>query len=244
MKIPFKSLIHIRNPLISDYCKSLKIKGMSNDKELYKNQYFCLVVFTLNQLRNPSGEFKYYFETLPKSFEEFPIFYKDTDLETIKNSLLENSILMYKNTFVKLFNQIKEANIADNLKLSDIIQAFLSVSSRNFSVLKINTEQFFNILIPYADFGNYSPFPNTLWDGYLNDEDDFFILNSKVDINKGDQIYIGYGDDDNHKLLIDYGFTIKNNKFNEICNDFKFKHNNRYYYTSLDSQDSNQLIKN
>ncbi len=223
--------------MISNFCKSLKIDEFSTDKNLLYNQNYCLVIFIFNQLRNPSPEFKLYIETIPKSYKEFPTFYKDTDLAIVKNSLLENFINYELGEIKQTMDLIKKTNIADNFKLSEVKHADIAVLSRNFLVKIKKKKNLLNVLAPYTDLFNYNPSPNTSWTDILNSEDDFFTLIADKDIKKGDEIYVDYGNDDDSKLLSYYGFTLKNNKNDLENGNFEYEYNGEKFFGTLKEKD-------
>ena len=83
------------------------------------------------------------------------------------------------------------------------------VSSRVFGISKSSNS--FDCLIPFVDFINHSETRNVNWN--YNSEKGYFRLTAKEGIEKNQEIVDNYGKKSNERLLITYGFVVKNNIF-------------------------------
>ena len=229
---------------MKNFCKNLKLKIFQNEKELFENQYNCLVLWLLNQLKNPSEEFKLYLNTIPKSFEEYFYFWPKEDLKKVSNTIWFNE--KYSTGFTDLNeikDSIKKCRLKNNkFKNREIMRAELAVRSRNFGLMLGGKE--YHSLAPFTDMFNFDPkFPNTVWKTKLKNEKDNFLLISTKAIKKNSEINLFYGYEDNANLFSAYGFTLKNNPFLSYTDYFVVKYRNKKFDNlSLDEKNSSHLV--
>lgn len=90
----------------------------------------------------------------------------------------------------------------------------MAVTSRTFAV-EINC-QYQTCLIPIADMFNYNPSKKdqTVW--YFDKDIKGFVIKSIENIERGQEVFVDYGEKSNWKLLLYYGFTIWPNYLNDI----------------------------
>lgn len=175
-------------------------------------------------MKKPDSESKYYVQSIPKSFAEFPIFYLSKERKLIKNSLLENAIKDDENDINNIFEILTETKLKGQYTKKDVKNAYIAVRSRNFLVYLKNERKLLNVLVPFVDLFNYDPMPNTVWTQKLEDENDSFFVKANKSIPQGQQIFLDYGKDDNELLLTGYGFTLEHNPFPLSSNYFSFNY--------------------
>jgi hypothetical protein len=239
INIPFKNLIHIENPYVKNFCKSLNLKIFKTNKSLFENQYKCLKFWLLNQIRNPIEKFESYIETIPKSFEEYYEFFPKKDSRKLKNTLhfKNNHELLMKD--IKLLN---ESKLKNKFSRKEIMTAEIALRSRNFGV-KVGKKEY-NVLAPFTDMFNFDPNVNTEWLDKLKDVNDSFILKSIKPIKRGNEINLNYGEKDNSSLFYAYGFTLKDNPFMSSIDDFVLKYKKiEFKDITLNEKDSSLLVK-
>merc|ERR1712004_297703 len=85
IRIPFKTLINIKNPKIRNFCQNLGLTEFKNEEALLKDwkDYSCLQLWVLNETKHPSKEFKEYIDTVPKSWDEYYYFWPKKDQEKV-----------------------------------------------------------------------------------------------------------------------------------------------------------------
>jgi len=233
-------LINIKNLNVANFCFSLNLPEF-HLKNLIDNQFKCLAIFILYQLKKPSADFKLYLDTIPKSFEEYPIFWPKEDIEMINDTIFINNVNKDYELIEKIKNMIARSEISYlNFTSDEIKHAYLSVGSREFGLF-VNDEEILT-LAPYTDLFNYDPNYNTVWKKFLTDENDYFVLKASKSIKKDKQIFLNYGSDDNITLLPNYGFTLKNNPFPNFLEYFEINYKGKTVNIKLHEQKSNKLV--
>ena len=182
LEIPKKLLI-----ISSDYKKKINLSRFSK-----------LLLITFNYWR--SGKFKEYFNIIPKKFNDFPIYWLDEKIESIKNTFLYKEIIEKKARFQSLFEELKEYE--PELTFNDYKYIWTIISSRNFSI-NINGERV-NVLAPYGDMLNHSFNQNTKWS--FNDSKNAFIFKAIENIEINQEVTDTYGIKPSINYLFYYGF--------------------------------------
>lgn len=197
----------------------------------------------LNQMKNPNKNIKSYVNSVPKSFDEFPLLYKGKDRENIKNTFLEFEVNLLEKYIGILFSSLKQTRLKDQYTEEELKKAFILVTSRNFGLFLKNEKKSYNTLIPFVDIFNYIPDTNTRWSSYLRNKDDNFTLKSIKSIKKGEQIFLNYGNKDNIKMLLVYGFTLENNIHNKQSSQhLNINHNDIKYTFSISHKNTKNFV--
>ena len=181
LEIPKKLLI-----ISSDYKSDYKNDNLSN--------YSKLLLLTFNYWR--SGRFEEYFNIIPKKFNDFPIYWSDEKIESIKNTFIYEKIIQKKAGFQSLFEKLKDYQ--PQLTFNDYKYIWTIIASRNFSI-NINGERV-NVLAPYGDMLNHSFNQNTRW--FFDDSKNAFIFKAIENI----EIYKEVTDTNGIKPSINYLF--------------------------------------
>lgn len=167
------------------------------------------MIFMLIDMKNPKSFFKPYYDILPATLNNMPIFWTDEELRFLQGSYI--------------LEQIQERNEAiesDYSSICDLVPEFAHIStlhqfkwarmcvcSRNFG-LTINGVQT-AALVPYADMLNHYRPRETKWQ--FDDLRQAFTVVSLQPIHAGAQVYDSYGRKCNHRFLLNYGFSVENN---------------------------------
>lgn len=235
-----KNLIFVDNPIVRDFCRDLKIEEFSG-QNLYDNQLECITLFNLDQLKKPHENFKHYFDNHQINEANFFLFWKEEDLEIIKNSLLENTLNDMKITLNDYSKLLKKSAYKKNFDFNEIRRSFIYMNSQNF---KITIEsRSYNVLLPFFDIYDMVPKTNVDWSSQLSSFNDTVKLFAVNDIHKDDPIITNYGDMDNSNLLINFGFTLENNTFPIETEFFIFNYEGNEYSVFLRQNDTKDIFE-
>lgn len=162
------------------------------------------------------GEESYYFpfiDILPKTFENFPIFFTPEEKEWLKGSpfldQVEEKIDDIKADYDLICDKVPEYSQFTIIEFSEIR---MMVSSRIFgmNILGKKTDGF----VPMADMLNHKRPKQTSWT--YSDEKSGFVIEALKDIPRNEQVYDSYGKKCNSRFFLNYGFIVENNDGNEV----------------------------
>jgi len=205
IEVPLKCLITVEMGQDTDIGRQI----LASNIELDAPKHIFLMIFMLLDRRNPHSFFKPYYDILPPTLSNMPIFWSPKEL-----SYLEGSYILA---------QIEERNVAIETDFSAICSiapefasvctmdefkwARMCVCSRNFGLVVNGLRT--AALVPYADMLNHYRPRETKWqfDNILQG----FTIVSMQGIAAGMQVYDSYGQKCNHRFLLNYGFSVENN---------------------------------
>eukprot|EP01034_Spumella_vulgaris_P026247 gene26247-32792_t len=182
---------------------------LASNIDLDAPKHIFLMVFMLVDRKDPHSFFRPYYDILPATLSNMPIFWNETELRGLEGSYL--------------LHQIEERNKeieADYLAICSVVPEFehiatlmefkwarMCVCSRNFGLV-INGLQT-AALVPYADMLNHYRPRESKWQ--FDDTLQSFTVVSLQGISAGSQVYDSYGRKCNHRFLLNYGFSVENN---------------------------------
>ena len=183
-------------------------------KELSSPSHCILSYFLLKEIeKGEKSKWYYYFQFLPKSYLNFPIFYTEKELNILEGT-----------KFKKLINEKKEEIKKDYKILCQKIELFSQYSIEQFCKIRcIISSRLFGLIIkgkkndiiaPFADLLNHKRSRDTKW--FFSENENYFGIIALKNINKGFQVYDSYGRKSNLRYLLNYGFTIENNEDDDI----------------------------
>ena len=218
MTIPKECLISLETVFETSYGK--KINEFMY-KELNSPKHCLLSSFLLYEENNK--KYKYYFDLLPKDYSNFPIFYKNNELEYLKGSPFYAQILEKKEDIKKDYNKLCE-HLPDfnQFSFSKFCKARVLISSRIFGI-SINSKKT-DVLVPFADLLNHKRPKQTQW--FYDDNLESFVIQAIDDIKEGNEIFDSYGKKTNARFLLNYGFCLEENDTSEYLLNIDF--NNSY----------------
>ena len=207
MTIPRNCLITLEDTFETEYGKKIS-KFMY--KELNSPKHCLLSSFLLYEEKN--SKYKYYFDLLPKDFNNFPVFYTKEELEYLKGSPFLSQILEKKKDMKNDYNKLCEY-IPDfrQFKFNKFKEARVLISSRIFGIT-IN-ENKTDVLAPFADLLNHKRPRQTQW--YYDDNLESFVIQAIENIKQGNEIFDSYGKKTNARFLLNYGFCLEDNDTSE-----------------------------
>ena len=173
-----------------------------------------LSTFILQEKRKEEdSEFFPFIDILPKSFENFPIFFTPEEKEWLKGSpfldQVEEKIEDIKTDYDLICEKVPEYSQFSLIEFSEIR---MMVSSRIFgmNILGKKTDGF----VPMADMLNHKRPKQTSWT--YSDEKGGFVIEALKDIERNEQVYDSYGKKCNSRFFLNYGFIVENNDGNEV----------------------------
>mmetsp|Transcript_33278 Transcript_33278/g.33896 ORF Transcript_33278/g.33896 Transcript_33278/m.33896 type:complete len:390 (-) Transcript_33278:96-1265(-) len=167
------------------------------------------MLFMLIDKKNPMSFFKPYYDILPPTLHNMPIFWTEEELKYLQGSYMLYQIderkLAIENDYAAICSIAPE--FASISTLEEFQWARMCVCSRNFglTVRGLRTAA----LVPYADMLNHYRPRETKWQ--YDDYRDGFTIISLQPISPGSQVYDSYGQKCNHRFLLNYGFSVENN---------------------------------
>ena len=184
------------------------------EKKLNSPHHSLLSTFMLTEIdKGAKSKWKYYFDFLPASYNNFPIFYGEKEFSYLKGTqfleLVQKKMKEMKEDYDLLTNVIPGYSKYDyNLfrKMREVI------SSRVFGVTIKGKKN--DIIAPYADMLNHKRPRQTHWN--YDDTCNAFVIKGVSNVKKGDEVFDSYGIKCNSRFLLNYGFTVENNEDNEF----------------------------
>ena len=184
------------------------------EKKLNSPHHSLLSTFMLNELdKGINSKWKYYFDFLPVSYNNFPTFYGEKELSLLKGT-----------QFLELIKKKKREMKEDYDLLTNIIPGYSKydfnlfkkmrevISSRVFGVTIKGKKN--DIIAPYADMLNHKRPRQTHWN--FDDASNSFVIKGVSNVKKGQEVFDSYGIKCNSRFLLNYGFTVENNEDNEF----------------------------
>lgn len=159
--------------------------------------------------KDPNSFFKPYYDILPETLSNMPIFWSPEELGYLKGSYLLEQIDERNAAIETDYESI--CNVVPHFRSYSTLQEFkwarMCVCSRNFGLV-VNGLQT-AALVPYADMLNHYRPRETKWQ--FDDDLQSFTVIALQHIGAGAQVYDSYGKKCNHRFLLNYGFSVENN---------------------------------
>eukprot|EP01035_Chromulina_nebulosa_P020227 gene20227-26257_t len=187
INIPLKCLITVEMGKETDIGRSILLSNI----ELDAPKHIFLMIFMLIDSKNPNSFFKPYYNILPKTLNNMPIFWSNDELDYLQGSYLLNQIDERITAIEADYSAI--CSIAPNFKRSVTLKEFKWAPA----------------LVPFADMLNHYRPRETKWQ--FDDTVQGFTVTSVQHIAIGAQVYDSYGQKCNHRFLLNYGFSVENN---------------------------------
>jgi histone-lysine N-methyltransferase SETD3 len=196
-------------------------KIMEANLELDAPKHVFIMLYMLLDRRRPDSFFKPYYDILPQTLSNMPIFWSEEELEMLAGSYLLTQIDERNDAIAKDYHEIclLDASFPQMCTLDEFKWARMCVSSRNFG-MQINGLRT-AAMVPFADMLNHYRPRETKWQ--FEDMTQSFTVVSLQDIAAGAQVYDSYGQKCNHRFLLNYGFSVESNIEpdgfcpNEVC---------------------------
>ncbi|CAM9814682.1 unnamed protein product [Chrysoparadoxa australica] len=205
MEIPLKCLITVEMGKGTPVGRAVQAAELEMDAP----KHVFLMLFVLTDRKKPDSFFKPYYDILPPTLSNMPIFWGVDELKWLEGSYLLQQVEDRKLAISHDYHSICEVypQFRDIATLSDFMWARMCVCSRNFGLVVNGVRT--SALVPYADMLNHFRPRETKWT-FDNDRQAFTITTLQT-IQSGAQVYDSYGQKCNHRFLLNYGFAIENN---------------------------------
>jgi len=185
---------------------------MHADLDLDAPKHIFLMIYLLwdRKVNGPSSFFHPYYEVLPKTLFNMPIFWSEQELAGLQGSYLLHQITDRSQAIAEDYRAI--CKIAPELKqlatLDEFKWARMCVCSRNFG-LQVDGHRT-SALVPHADMLNHYRPRETKWT--FDEDRQAFTITSLQHISAGNQVFDSYGQKCNHRFLLNYGFAVEDNR--------------------------------
>ena len=182
---------------------------MHSNLELDAPKHIFLMIYMLVDRKRPDSFFKPYYDILPSTLSNMPVFWQPDELKYLEGSYLLEQIDERNQAIQADYDAICTLvpEFREIATLHEFKWARMCVCSRNFGLL-INGIQT-AALVPYADMLNHYRPRETKWQ--FDDSLQSFTVVSLQQIMPGAQVYDSYGRKCNHRFLLNYGFSVENN---------------------------------
>ncbi|KAJ4770711.1 SET domain-containing protein [Rhynchospora pubera] len=205
LKIPFSAHISVDN---------LPLEMMPLIPNEIDSQSLVAVALLAEQNLGQKSDWAPYVNCLPGLGEMHnSIFWSKEELEMIRPSFVYSETIEWRKQFEKDFLALKTAmeNFPDlfgNVQLENFLHARALVSSRAWEIIKGVA------MIPFADFLNHDGSSNSVLAINVKEQRDEVIADRSYAV--GDEVFIRYGKFSNATLLLDFGFTLPVNCYDQV----------------------------
>lgn len=184
-------------------------KILDSDIELDAPKHIFLMLFMLIDRKRPDSFFKPYYDTLPATLSNMPIFWSGEELSELAGSFLLTQIAERKAAIENDYKSICDLcpEFVDVCTMHEFSVARMMVCSRNFGIMINGLKT--AALVPLADMLNHYRPRHTKWE--FDDGLDSFTITTLDGIGGGCQVYDSYGQKDCHRFLLNYGFAPESN---------------------------------
>jgi protein-histidine N-methyltransferase len=201
------------------------------------------LAINLIYLRQNNGFNMPYIRCLPKYFSNVPINFTIEELEKMEGSYalvrIIQKLMLLKVEYSEITNAFPEGC---PFTFADFVWARTAVITRVYAIKRNNETD--NVLVPFADMANHETPPNTKW--WFDEQEKMFTIESENYMDIGDVLYETYGYKCNYRYLVNYGFTVNNNKHEEVVINTNYTLSsivNTYITNILNYEDKQTLIR-
>jgi len=185
---------------------------LNSDLDLDAPKHIFLMIYVLwdRKVNGSNSFFHPYYEILPRTLKNMPIFWTPDELKLLEGSYLLEQIADRNNAIRQDYNAICQVapELQDLCTLDEFKWARMCVCSRNFG-LQIDGHRT-SALVPHADMLNHYRPRETKWT--FEEDRQAFTITSLQGISAGAQVYDSYGQKCNHRFLLNYGFAVEDNR--------------------------------
>lgn len=208
MSIPRRCLITVEMGQATPIGQAI----LHSDLDLDAPKHIFLMVYILwdRKINGRHSFFHPYYEILPQTLNNMPIFWTKEELAYLEGSYLLQQIQDRNSAITEDYNAICKIapQLAEICTLDEFKWARMCVCSRNFG-LQIDGHRT-SALVPQADMLNHYRPRETKWT--FDEERNAFTITTLQHIPAGAQVYDSYGQKCNHRFLLNYGFAVEDNR--------------------------------
>lgn len=223
-----------------DLARESKLGKEIQQLNLLSPKHCLFAVYLLYESRvNSKSKWSEYIKMLPSDYSNFPIFFKDKELEFLNGSPILNQIKEklsdLKSDYNEIVNNTSFLKLIKNSTFEDFCKMRMAVSSRVFGIKTYGRKT--DCLCPLADMINHKRPRQTQW--YFSDNLDSFVMQAIDDIEEGCEIFDSYGKKCNSRFFLNYGFIIRNNESNEYPFSLEDIDKKLKFYSMINTNDDN-----
>lgn len=187
-------------------------KILNSDLDLDAPKHIFLMIYILwdRKVNGVNSFFHPYYEILPRTLKNMPIFWSPDELKLLTGSYLLDQIADRNEAIADDYYAICQVapELEEVCTLDEFKWARMCVCSRNFG-LQIDGHRT-SALVPHADMLNHYRPRETKWT--FEEERQAFTITTLQGIPAGAQVYDSYGQKCNHRFLLNYGFAVEDNR--------------------------------
>jgi hypothetical protein len=113
-----------------------------------------LVLYILTEWKKPEARFKAYFDTMPKTYDEFPVMFDEKLMKMVEGTNLYKKAEQRKETFKKRYEFVKALDPEFDFTEKEFFAVCILVQSRVFGITV--DEKRTTALVPVADMLNHN----------------------------------------------------------------------------------------
>ncbi|KAL7575687.1 hypothetical protein ACA910_011504 [Epithemia clementina (nom. ined.)] len=208
MSIPRRCLITVEMGQATSIGQAIYHSDL--DLDAPKHIYLMIYILWDRKVHGNNSFFAPYYDTLPKTLHNMPIFWTPEELAELQGSYLLHQIADRNQAIAEDYYTI--CAVAPQLRqictLNEFKWARMCVCSRNFG-LQIDGHRT-SALVPHADMLNHYRPRETKWT--FDEDHNAFTITTLQHIPAGAQVYDSYGQKCNHRFLLNYGFAVEDNR--------------------------------
>ena len=157
-------------------------------------------LYQMEQRRDPTSQWISYFDSMPQSYDEFPLLWSEEELSNLQGSPLQIDVKKIKSELNDDYELVANAipGFRSEYSLKEFIEMWIKVESR-----QLKNKDFGSYTAPYVDILNHHESPNVAV--YYMDGVQVW---AKTNVMKGEPLNWNYGDKGNYELLKMYGFVM------------------------------------
>ena len=203
--IPLKCLITVEMGKKTEIGRSI----LASNIELDAPKHIFLMLFILVDRQKPDSFFKPYYDILPPSLRNMPIFWNEEEMNLLKGSFLVQQIKERSEAIDNDYYSIGAIipTFQDLCSLEEFRWARMAVCSRNFGITVNGLRT--AAMVPYADMLNHLRPRQSKWQ--FDEQTQSFTIIAVDSLAIGAQVYDSYGQKCNHRFLLNYGFSVESN---------------------------------
>jgi len=178
------------------------------------NVHSLFAAWVLAERRNAGTPYGPYLDVLPRDFASFPLHRTPAELTLLAGSLTGTMVQALRDEIASDYARLRaKVRLFARTTLDELSWARLCVASRTYTVTVDGTDTL--ALIPFADMLNFEPGCHSRWE--YDDAAAAFTIRTLRALAPGDELYGNYGAKANSRLLVQYGFVLHDNPFDEAA---------------------------
>lgn len=173
--------------------------------------HIMVAIFLIYDQAQPQSFYGPYYQVLPESLDNVPIFWSRDDLQYLEGSDFIKRLEQFRAALQKEYDTIQTVypKFVQQHNLTQYLYARMCVNSRSFSIV-LNDNRETTVMVPQVDMLNhyYPRQANWAW----NELEETFEIKSVNAIQAGTEVTTSYGNNWHYSFLMNYGFSIEHDR--------------------------------